>query len=121
CGRFDGHELRRTRGIGSRFWLALRALHALAGTPGLASVPRRLRWPLATGPCQDQIRERVDEYRIAVERFHAAKVRDAGLLGDAPVEDVDLVERLDVVRDEADRDGEHLPDAPRGEGGDLAL
>src|SRR6185369_8640034 len=63
----------------------------------------------------DEVSERVDEARIEPERLGASEVWNLRGFGEVAIEDVDLVERLDMIGDEADRNREHLLDAAGGE------
>src|SRR5262249_6022112 len=56
----------------------------------------------------DDLDERAQERRVVVEPWSAAELGDAGAARLVSEELVDLVERLDVVGDEGDRDRQHL-------------
>mmetsp|Transcript_22805 Transcript_22805/g.47877 ORF Transcript_22805/g.47877 Transcript_22805/m.47877 type:complete len:640 (-) Transcript_22805:358-2277(-) len=60
---------------------------------------------------QGEVRQGGDEERVAVERRHALEVGDARLVGDLPVLLVDLLERLHVLRHEAQRDHHQVLEA----------
>src|SRR5688572_17482603 len=63
----------------------------------------------------DDVREGVEERGEVVQRLGAAEGADAELLRRVSVEQVDFIERLDVVRDEADGDDEDVAHALMGE------
>src|SRR5262249_36127715 len=63
----------------------------------------------------NQIGERVDEGRIAIQRGDAAVGFYADLVGQFFIEDIEFIKRFDVVRNEADRNRQDLLDAPRGQ------
>src|SRR5262249_51016737 len=82
--------------------------YARGTVPASANAPFRNRlshgnphWSLQV--FADQVGESADKGRIAVQRGHAAVGFDAYLVGQIFVEDVEFVERLYVIGDEADR------------------
>ena len=64
--------------------------------------------------CSNQLRERVDEHRIVVQRLDPVEL-DAELVSLLPRHHVEIPQDLEVIRDEADRREEHLPNAARVE------
>src|SRR5260370_542273 len=62
------------------------------------------RPPLCAGDVGGQIGQGVDEGRVAADGAGAGEVGDAALLGALAVEDVDLLQRLDVLAGEGDGD-----------------
>src|SRR5215475_2168012 len=71
--------------------------------------PHRLSFQLFA----NQVRERVDEGRIAIQRGDASVGFYADLVGEFFVEDVEFIKRLDVVGDKADWNRQDLLDALR--------
>src|SRR5262245_25159061 len=71
--------------------------------------PHRLSFQLFA----NQVGERVDESRIAIQRGDAAVGFYADLVGEFFVEDVEFIKRLDVVGDKADWNRQDLLDALR--------
>src|SRR5450631_4935240 len=65
---------------------------------------RTLDPPPRPGGALCQIGQRGDKRRVGADGAGAGEVGDAGLLGALAVEDVDLLQRLDVLAGEGDRD-----------------
>mmetsp|Transcript_13764 Transcript_13764/g.35432 ORF Transcript_13764/g.35432 Transcript_13764/m.35432 type:complete len:425 (+) Transcript_13764:400-1674(+) len=69
----------------------------------------------------DGLSEIIDEVVLEAKRGHARPARDPALLGEISVLNVDLLERLDVLRDERDGHCDHLGDAAGAELADLVV
>src|SRR6185437_559311 len=63
----------------------------------------------------NQVGERVDEGWVAIQRGNAAVGFYADLVGEIFIEDVEFIERFDVVGDETYGNRQNLLDAPRGQ------